>query len=317
MELGNERVRDHVRGSVPRVIINRPRTQNYQQSRYHTRTLVTRVGKLERRVAQDPDGRFSTELFERYPRSEQSGVGGGAGRDVSPGCVDPQGHRGAVRPRLRLRHQKASGRLDPPSGCSRGFGQPISVQPARFCRNDRRSSPGEPNTSSWSAQRHNKIRLLRVTHVRWELLAASRSGRFGIILFHRSGREDIRTAHAICNEIGCMTRARPTIICEADNGRSGLLAKPDNRLPAGALGKPDFAQIPMRIGLNRHPSPRRYEPECSAESRRMKLTGDASFVLPPLSFRRARDRSWRRSPRAIPRAPPERVANARRAPWTQ
>ena len=39
---------------------------------YYTRTLVTRVGKLERRVPQDRDGRFSTELFERYQRSEQA-----------------------------------------------------------------------------------------------------------------------------------------------------------------------------------------------------------------------------------------------------
>jgi putative transposase len=38
----------------------------------YTRTLVTRVGKLELRVPQDRDGRFSTELFERYQRSEQA-----------------------------------------------------------------------------------------------------------------------------------------------------------------------------------------------------------------------------------------------------
>src|SRR3954467_14287970 len=39
---------------------------------YYTRPLVTRVGKLELRVPQDRDGRFSTELFERYQRSEQA-----------------------------------------------------------------------------------------------------------------------------------------------------------------------------------------------------------------------------------------------------
>jgi len=33
------------------------------RSGYYTRTLVTRVGKLELRVPQDRDGRFSTELF--------------------------------------------------------------------------------------------------------------------------------------------------------------------------------------------------------------------------------------------------------------
>jgi putative transposase len=42
------------------------------RSGYYSRTLVTRVGKLELRVPQDHDGRFSTELFERYQRSEQA-----------------------------------------------------------------------------------------------------------------------------------------------------------------------------------------------------------------------------------------------------
>jgi putative transposase len=39
---------------------------------YYGRTLVTRVGKLELRVPQDRHGRFSTELFERYQRSEKA-----------------------------------------------------------------------------------------------------------------------------------------------------------------------------------------------------------------------------------------------------
>ena len=39
---------------------------------YYGRTLITRVGKLELRVPQDRDGRFSTELFERYQRSERA-----------------------------------------------------------------------------------------------------------------------------------------------------------------------------------------------------------------------------------------------------
>ncbi len=42
------------------------------RSGYYDRTLITRVGKLELRVPQDRDGRFSTELFERYQRSEQA-----------------------------------------------------------------------------------------------------------------------------------------------------------------------------------------------------------------------------------------------------
>lgn len=42
------------------------------RSGYYRRGLVTRVGKLELRVPQDRQGRFSTELFERYQRSEQA-----------------------------------------------------------------------------------------------------------------------------------------------------------------------------------------------------------------------------------------------------
>lgn len=39
---------------------------------YYGRTLVTRVGKLELRVPQDRKGRFSTEVFDRYQRSEKA-----------------------------------------------------------------------------------------------------------------------------------------------------------------------------------------------------------------------------------------------------
>ena len=42
------------------------------RSGYYGRTLITRVGKLELRVPQDRIGRFSTELFERYQRSERA-----------------------------------------------------------------------------------------------------------------------------------------------------------------------------------------------------------------------------------------------------
>src|SRR5246500_2341527 len=48
--------------------------QGYR-SGYYGRTLITRVGKLELRVPQDRAGRFSTELFERYQRSERALVG--------------------------------------------------------------------------------------------------------------------------------------------------------------------------------------------------------------------------------------------------
>lgn len=42
------------------------------RSGHYGRTLMTRVGKLELRVPQDRQGRFSTELFERYQRSERA-----------------------------------------------------------------------------------------------------------------------------------------------------------------------------------------------------------------------------------------------------
>jgi len=42
------------------------------RSGYYARGLTTRVGKLELRVPQDRAGRFSTEVFERYQRSEKA-----------------------------------------------------------------------------------------------------------------------------------------------------------------------------------------------------------------------------------------------------
>ena len=68
------------------------------RSGYYTRALITRVGTLELRVPQDRDGRFSTQVFERYQRSEKALVGALAEMYVQG--VDPQGegdHRGIVR----------------------------------------------------------------------------------------------------------------------------------------------------------------------------------------------------------------------------
>jgi putative transposase len=42
------------------------------RSGHYERSFVTRVGNIELRVPQDRDGRFSTELFERYQRSERA-----------------------------------------------------------------------------------------------------------------------------------------------------------------------------------------------------------------------------------------------------
>ena len=42
------------------------------RSGYYQRSLITRVGTLELKVPQDRAGKFSTELFERYQRSEKA-----------------------------------------------------------------------------------------------------------------------------------------------------------------------------------------------------------------------------------------------------
>jgi len=39
---------------------------------HYSRGLITRIGKLELRVPQDRQGRFSTEIFDRYQRSEKA-----------------------------------------------------------------------------------------------------------------------------------------------------------------------------------------------------------------------------------------------------
>jgi putative transposase len=53
----------------------RTETRLAYRSGYYGRSLITRVGSLELRVPQDRLGRFSTELFERYQRSEKALVG--------------------------------------------------------------------------------------------------------------------------------------------------------------------------------------------------------------------------------------------------
>ena len=39
---------------------------------YYNRMLATRVGHIEMRVPQDRQGRFRTDVFERYQRSEKA-----------------------------------------------------------------------------------------------------------------------------------------------------------------------------------------------------------------------------------------------------
>ena len=63
---------------------------------YYSRGLVTRIGKLELRVPRDREGRFSTELFDRFQRSEKALVSA-LDRDVRARRVDAQGQDGDLR----------------------------------------------------------------------------------------------------------------------------------------------------------------------------------------------------------------------------
>jgi len=71
------------------------------RSGYYGRTLITRVGKLELRVPQDRDGRFSTEPLERYQRSGQALVASLAEMGARPpaGGAGPGGARASRRGR--------------------------------------------------------------------------------------------------------------------------------------------------------------------------------------------------------------------------
>ena len=68
-------------------------------SGYYSRALITQVGTLELRVAQERAGRFSTELFERYQRAQKALVATLVEMYVA-GVSNAQGqggNRGAVR----------------------------------------------------------------------------------------------------------------------------------------------------------------------------------------------------------------------------
>lgn len=85
-----------------------PNRQGYRAG-YYGRTLVTRVGKLELRVPQDRQGRFRTEVFERYQRSEKALVGALTEMYVQGVSSEGEGDYGrAVRSRVfGFHHQPA------------------------------------------------------------------------------------------------------------------------------------------------------------------------------------------------------------------
>ena len=93
--------------------------QGYR-SGYYGRTLITRVGKLELRVPQDRTGRFSTELFERYQRSERALVGALRRRALDDGLARSCATRRQLRrwPRAGDRRDHNAGRT--PRSCGRG-----------------------------------------------------------------------------------------------------------------------------------------------------------------------------------------------------
>lgn len=71
-----ELVQDALEAEMDQVIgagrYERSETRRGRRSGYYTRSLITRVGTLELRVPQDRNGEFSTQLFERYQRSEKA-----------------------------------------------------------------------------------------------------------------------------------------------------------------------------------------------------------------------------------------------------
>jgi putative transposase len=75
-ELVQQVVQEILEGEMQETLLAAKSERNPERlgyrSGYYERTLVTRVGKLDLRVPQDRQGRFSTQVFERYQRSEKA-----------------------------------------------------------------------------------------------------------------------------------------------------------------------------------------------------------------------------------------------------
>ena len=83
LEAGGDAVRELVRSSLQEILeeemaealgaakSERTSGRSGYRSGYYKRFLTTRVGRIELRVPQDRNGVFSTDLFERYERSER------------------------------------------------------------------------------------------------------------------------------------------------------------------------------------------------------------------------------------------------------
>ena len=71
-ELVKESVQEVLEAEMTEAVGARAGERTGYRSGYYSRGLVTRIGKLELRVPRDREGRFSTELFERYQRAEKA-----------------------------------------------------------------------------------------------------------------------------------------------------------------------------------------------------------------------------------------------------
>ena len=71
-ELVKESVQEVLEAEMTDALGARAGERTGSRSGYYSRGLVTRIGKLELRVPRDREGRFSTELFERYQRAEKA-----------------------------------------------------------------------------------------------------------------------------------------------------------------------------------------------------------------------------------------------------
>ena len=84
LEAGGDAVRDLLRSALQEILeeemtealgaakSERTSGRSGYRSGYYKRFLTTRVGRIELRVPQDRNGVFSTDLFERYERSEKA-----------------------------------------------------------------------------------------------------------------------------------------------------------------------------------------------------------------------------------------------------
>jgi transposase-like protein len=137
------------------------------RSGYYGRTLITRVGKLELRVPQDRDGRFSTELFERYQRSEQALVASLAEMGACPPAGKPdRGVQGVSTRKVKAVTEELCGHAFSASAIS-AVDKRLDESLAAFAR--RRLE--EPFAHLILDARHEKVREAGVVRSRAVLIA--------------------------------------------------------------------------------------------------------------------------------------------------